>query len=737
MASENLSPRDPRFLAPVYWPTWIGLGLLRLSVWLPYPWLLRLGHGLGSLGYALLPARRRITRTNIRLAFPDLPEAEQTRIVRASFVSATLALFESALAWWAPDRKLEGRHQIEGLEHLEQALQAGHGALLLGGHYTTLEISGRLLAKYSDQIYPTYKRAHNPLFEAMMTTQRRRMNAGLIKSADMRAILRTLKDNRIVWYAPDQDFGLRNSVFAPFMGVPTATLTITARLAKRSGAPVLPFWSERLPNGRGYRLRIGPPLADFPCGDDVADARAVNAAIEQQVRRTPDQYLWGHRRFKTRPRGAPQLYKPRRDSALRRYSLVLGALAVPVVLYTLWQAWRARDKRYLTERLGLGPYHPGPHDLWLHAASVGEFHAILPLLERIRQRHPGLSILLTLNTPSAAMLARRKLEAAAVTIHYLPVDWQFAVARFIDRTRPRCGLIAETEIWPNLYLHCYHRGIPLVIVNGRLSEKTLKTPAWVRRCLGRALETTSLVLARSETDAERFRQLGAPPDHTRAIGNLKFAAPAGTPPAAFDAGRPYVLAASTRPGEERLIAGCWRTLQPDDALLVIVPRHPKRRGEILRELKPLGLKIAVRSRGEPIDAHTDVYLADTFGELEQFIQGARFVIMGGSLRPFGGQNILEAARAGKAVIFGPHMDNFEDEARRFLSADAALQVNQDAELCRPVATLLSDPARAAELGRHGQRLMQNMADMAERYLEELEAELPVLQDQSPDRPAEA
>ncbi|NNF97552.1 MAG: lipid A biosynthesis acyltransferase, partial [Halobacteria archaeon] len=215
------------FFAPKYWFTWLGLGTLRLSTYLPYAWIMRLGTGLGWLGFYLLAERRRITRTNIGLVFPELDEQTQRKIVKESFYSATLAIFESALSWWGSDNKLKPLYHVEGLEHLQAAMQPGNGVILLGGHYTTLEISGRLLAYCVSNVFPTYKRAHNRLFEAVMTQQRGRVSAGLIKSSDMRAILRCLKDNNIVWYAPDQDFGIQNSVFAPFLGIPTATLTIT------------------------------------------------------------------------------------------------------------------------------------------------------------------------------------------------------------------------------------------------------------------------------------------------------------------------------------------------------------------------------------------------------------------------------------------------------------------------------------------------------------------------------
>lgn len=713
------------FLAPKYWPTWVGLGFLRLSCYLPYPWLLYLGTALGWLGFYLLPARRRITRTNVRLAFAELDEQQQTRIVKRSFYSATIAIFESALAWWGSDRKLKSRYQIEGLEHLQAARQMGKGVLLLGGHYTTLEISGRLLAYETPNIYPTYKRAHNRLFEVVMTQQRRRMNAGLIKSSDMRAILRCLKDNNIVWYAPDQDFGIQNSVFAPFMGVPTATLTITARMAKRAGAPVLPFNSERLPNNQGYLLRVGPPLENFPSGDDVADATAINRAIEQQVRRTPEQYLWGHRRFKTRPHGESLFYKPRRDSSLRKYSLVLGLLSVPAILYTAWQAWRYDDRRYLTERLGLAKYTYGPFDIWFHAASVGEVNAVMPLVELITQRHPRLSLLFTVNTPSGSQTARKKLPSG-VASHYMPIDWQFAVEHFINRVKPRALLITETEVWPNLYLHCFHQGIHLTIINGRLANRMLSASHWIKRVYCRALEEVYWILARSEQDRDNFLAMGAKEEYTKVIGNIKFSTSHQNQAEPFATDRPYVLAASTRDGEERLIAECWKKLSPQQRFLIIVPRHPKRSSQILRDLKPLELNIAIRSRHQPITPDTQIYLADTFGELNSFIAGSQFVIMGGGIKPFGGQNILEVGRAGKGVIFGPHMNNFNNEAALFVEHEAGLQINTEAELCAAIARLLSEPERTSQLGANGLKLMQQTGDMAERYLEELEKLLPVL-----------
>jgi KDO2-lipid IV(A) lauroyltransferase len=296
------------FLAPRYWPTWLGLGLLRLIAMLPYPAQLLVGRRLGDLTRLFSPRRQQVARRNFELCFPELDAAERERLVRLTFQSVGITLAETALSWWGSDAKLKSLYRIEGLEHLEAALRRGKGALLLGGHYTTLEISGRLLAFHCDAVQPIYKPARNPLFNAMMVASRSKLFDGLLGNKDMRTIVRSLKQNKVVWYAPDQDFRRAQNVFAPSMGIVAASLNMTPRLAKVSRAAVLPFYSQRLPGKQGYLIRIMPPFEDFPSGDDVADTTRINAAIERQVREAPEQYLWLHRRFKTRPPGEKDLY---------------------------------------------------------------------------------------------------------------------------------------------------------------------------------------------------------------------------------------------------------------------------------------------------------------------------------------------------------------------------------------------------------------------------------------------
>lgn len=299
------------FLHPRFWPTWVGIGLMRLVAHLPYAMQLFIGRRIGDLTYLLGPRRREVGRINLQLCFPEFDAALRHKLLRQCFQSAGISLIESAFSWWGPEARLRSLYRLQGLEHLDEALRQGKGALLLGGHYTTLEISGRFLAFHSDDLQPIYKPARNPLFNAVMVKARSGIFDDLLANRDMRTIVRNLKKNKVVWYAPDQDFGRAQTVFAPFMGTDAASLTMTSRLAKLSGSPVLPFYSQRLPGKQGYLIQVMPPLKDFPSGDDVLDSTNINQAIERQVRAAPEQYLWLHRRFKTRPPGEKEIYPPR------------------------------------------------------------------------------------------------------------------------------------------------------------------------------------------------------------------------------------------------------------------------------------------------------------------------------------------------------------------------------------------------------------------------------------------
>lgn len=292
-----------------YWPTWIALGLLWSLVKLPYPWQLAIGAWVGRRMLAVLPRRRRIASVNLRLCFPDLADADHYGLLRRHFESLGIGLLETGLAWWAPDQRLAPLATLEGFEHLDASHRRGKGVILLTGHVASLEIGGRLYGMHARGCV-VYRPHENPVIQHLLHHHRQSYAARVIPRHDMRGMLRALKANEAVWYAPDQNYGLKYSVFAPFFGVPAATTTTTVRLAKMSGAAVLPFFPQRLLHDRGYLLRIRPPLEDFPSGDDMADTARLNRVIEEQVRLAPEQYLWVHRRFKDRPPGERDFYEP-------------------------------------------------------------------------------------------------------------------------------------------------------------------------------------------------------------------------------------------------------------------------------------------------------------------------------------------------------------------------------------------------------------------------------------------
>ncbi|MBC9249796.1 lipid A biosynthesis lauroyl acyltransferase [Pseudomonas alcaligenes] len=301
------------FLHPRFWLLWLGLGLLWLLVQLPYRWLLGLGRGLGGLMYRVAGSRRHIARRNLELCFPQLDAAQRERLLKDNFASTGIAFFEMAMSWWWPRARLAKLAHIEGLEHLQQAHAQGQGVILMALHFTTLEIGAALLGQ-RQTIDGMYREHSNPLFDFIQRRGRERHNldATAIEREDIRAMLKVLRAGRAIWYAPDQDYGPKQSIFVPLFGVQAATVTATTKFARLGRAQVVPFTQERLADGSGYRLVIHPPLQDFPGDSEEADCLRINQWIEQAVGALPAQYLWAHRRFKTRPEGEAALYRKRR-----------------------------------------------------------------------------------------------------------------------------------------------------------------------------------------------------------------------------------------------------------------------------------------------------------------------------------------------------------------------------------------------------------------------------------------
>lgn len=385
--------------------------------------------------------------------------------------------------------------------------------------------------------------------------------------------------------------------------------------------------------------------------------------------------------------------------------------------YTLRIARRENNWRYFRQRLGYAYPELSDSPIWVHCASVGEVNTWLPLHKLFMQQYPALHFVITTNTPTGAQIVAR--QALRNTQHvYLPMDTVTAVARFFRRIKPRLALVMETELWPELYRQCQRNHIPLVIVNARLSHKTRNVNDWVRRLYAMALQQASQVLCRTQADAEAYIELGAATSKVQVTGNLKFAALNDAQPVlpANFTDRPYVLAASTHADEELQLARLWQAFTTHNRLLVIAPRHPQRRDEILQQLQALNMQIAVRSRGDEITPATQIYLADTLGELVSFMSQADVVIMGGSLVERGGQNLLEPARLARAIIVGPHMFNFAAETALFLQHQACLQVQDVNELAIALNNCLQDASVREGLGQHAQQLMQAQRDVAEKYM---------------------
>lgn len=296
------SPLDPR-----RWPAWIAIGVIRAIAWLPYRALLRVGRVLGWLAARLLVSRRRVAERNIALCLPELSSAERAALVEANLRDAGMMLVEFALAWFGSDARIAGIPvHIDGLERLAAAKAAGRGVLLVGGHFSHLELCARLVS-HRQRIAAMYRVMDDPVFEQQVLAARLRYADAMFTKAQIRPSVKYLRDGGVLWYAPDQDMRGKDSVFVPFFGVPAATISATHHLARMSGAQVIPFFHRRLPQG-GYTITLAEPLADFPSTDIVADTARINVAIEAMVRAAPEQYFWLHKRFKTRPAGAAAVY---------------------------------------------------------------------------------------------------------------------------------------------------------------------------------------------------------------------------------------------------------------------------------------------------------------------------------------------------------------------------------------------------------------------------------------------
>jgi 3-deoxy-D-manno-octulosonic-acid transferase len=397
-------------------------------------------------------------------------------------------------------------------------------------------------------------------------------------------------------------------------------------------------------------------------------------------------------------------------NALRLYR-ALTTLAGPLVsLYLLRRLARGKEDRLrFAERRGVPSLaRPAGPLVWIHAASIGEAVSMLALIDRLTEERADLSVLVTTGTVTSARLLAARLPPGRAFHQYVPIDRMGPVRRFLDHWRPDLALWVESELWPNLIVEAQAREIPMLLINGRMSQQSFDT--WRRwpRLIGPVIGAFDLCLAQDVVQAERLRQLGA--RRALCVGNLKAAA--GPLPvseaelgklAAQAAGRPLWLAASTHEGEEQAAAEAHRRLKArwPDLLTIIVPRHPARAAAVSVLLREAGLGVARRSLAEPITAATDIYLGDTLGELGLFYRLAGIAFVGGSLVPRGGHNPLEAALLDCALLHGPDMSNCAGIARDLAAAGAAIAVRDAAELAGAVARLMADPAERARRAAAG------------------------------------
>ncbi len=403
------------------------------------------------------------------------------------------------------------------------------------------------------------------------------------------------------------------------------------------------------------------------------------------------------------------------------YSLLLR-LATPAYFARL--AWRARAEadygRWWGERLGFGSEAVAPGRLWLHAVSLGETRAAAPLIDALRAERPGLRLLLTHGTATGREAGRALLREGDAQA-WLPYDTPGAVRRFLRRHRPAAGVVMETEVWPNLLSEAHSAGLPLVLANARLSERSARKGRRLSALLHPALACFDAALAQTEGDAQRLREAGA--RGVQVLGNLKFDM---TPKPELlargatwrqCAGRPVVLAAVTREGEEAPLLAAWAALPMPRPLLLLVPRHPQRFDEVAGLVQAAGLSLARRStwaEQPPLQAQAaDVWLGDSLGEMPAYYAAANVALLGGSFAPLGGQNLIEAAACGCALVMGPHTFNFAQAAEGALAGGAAERVTDLPAAVRCALALLQGD-QATAMGDRGRAFAAAHRGAAER-----------------------
>jgi len=386
------------------------------------------------------------------------------------------------------------------------------------------------------------------------------------------------------------------------------------------------------------------------------------------------------------------------------------------------------------ERLGFGQELAASGAIWVHAVSVGEVQAAAPVIRLLRETYPRRPLVITTTTPTGADQVM-KLFGDQVIHTYVPYDLPDAVARFLHRSRPQLALIMETEVWPNLFHSCQRQGIPLLMINARMSEQSARGYRRLAALTRSTLNGVSAVAAQAEADAERLIALGVPQNRLKVTGNTKFDAQlaaslreqAESERLAWGIQRPVWIAASTHEGEEAVILEAHRQLltQRPEALLVLVPRHPERFESVAAMLEGDGWNYSRRSIHQPVEGNTQVYLADTMGELQFLFGTADAAFIGGSLVPVGGHNPIEAAAFGVPVLFGPYRHNFSDISSQLISQGAAREVGSADSLAQVLALLLNDVQFRQQWGEQGKALVEANRGARDMVLAMIRQVLPV------------
>ena len=396
------------------------------------------------------------------------------------------------------------------------------------------------------------------------------------------------------------------------------------------------------------------------------------------------------------------------------YTIVLR-LALPLILLRLW--WRGRRepgyRENLQERFGIYSGEKPPKALWLHAVSVGEARAAAPLVRALKGLLPDHTVVMTCTT-AAGRETLKQVYGQSVLAAFLPYDYPESVQGFLERFRPRLGVLMETELWPNLLAQCQRRAVPVVLANARMSQKSARGYRRWRAFTGPAIRSLAAVCAQSEADAGRLRALGAP--RVEVTGNLKFDATLDEAQLAAGRewkaklGRPVLLLASTREGEEKILIEALPT-PLENLLIVVVPRHPQRFDEVAQWAD------GRRSRNDVPDGKTRIYLGDTMGEMAFYYAACDVAVIGGSFLPLGGQNLIEALAAGAPVVVGPSMFNFAEATRLALDAGAAVQAADATTAIRQAVALISDRKKRDEMARAGKSLCEAHRGATAKHLE--------------------